>query len=88
MQLNIKSDEAYGLASRLAELTGHSLTAVVTEALRQRLKAEEALREKKAMLRDVLAIAGDIRAELDRTEGEPITSNHDWLYDDETGLPM
>ena len=88
MQLNIKSDEAYRLASKLAELTGQSLTMAVTEALRQRLAAEEKSREKQAMVRDVLALAAEIRAELDKTEGIPITSNHDWLYDDETGLPV
>jgi antitoxin VapB len=40
MQLNIKSDDAYALASELATLTGESLTAAVTEAIRQRLERE------------------------------------------------
>ncbi len=88
MQLNIKSDEAYQLATRLAELRGESLTAAVTAALRQRVQEEEGLREKEAMIRDVKAITAEIRAELDRAGGEPLTSNHDWLYDDETGLPI
>ena len=34
-QLNIKSEDAYRLASHLSELTGESLTTVVTEALRE-----------------------------------------------------
>ena len=88
MQLNIKSDEACELASRLAELTGQSLTTAVTEALRQRLQAEETSREKEAMVRDVLALAAEIRAVLDETGGEPIISNPDWLYDGETGSPV
>ena len=88
LQLNIKSDEAYRLATRLAELRGESLTAAVTAALRQRVDEEERLREKEAMLRDVKAITAEIRAELDKAGGERPTSNHDWLYDDETGLPI
>ena len=88
MQLNIKSDEAYRLASRLAELTGTSLTVAVTDALRQKLQAEEKAREKEAMARDLLAIGAEIRAELDKAGVAPISSNHDWLYDDETGLPI
>ncbi len=88
MQLNIKSDEAYRLATRLAELRGESLTAAVTTALRQRVEEEERLRKKEAMIRDVKAITAEIRAELDKAGGERPTSNHDWLYDDETGLPI
>ena len=44
-QLNIKSEDAYRLASRLAELTGESLTSVVTNALRAELKREETARD-------------------------------------------
>ena len=88
MQLNIKSDEAYQLASRLAALTGESLTTAVTEALRARLAAEEQSREAAAMIRDVRALTAEIRAELDKAGGEPMSSNHDWLYDEETGLPV
>lgn len=88
MQLNIKSDEAYQLASRLAELTGESLTSVVTEALRTRLAEEERKRDREALVRDILAIGAEIRAELTKNGGEMPTSNHDWLYDDETGLPI
>jgi len=38
MGLNIKSDEAHRLAEELARLTGESMTATVTEALRERLE--------------------------------------------------
>lgn len=37
-QLNIKGEEAYALASELAELTGESMTAAVIEAVRMRLE--------------------------------------------------
>lgn len=37
MGLNIKNEETQALAQELAALTGESLTAAVTEALRERL---------------------------------------------------
>jgi antitoxin VapB len=40
MRLNIRSDEAHKLATELADLTGESLTSVVTVALRERLTRE------------------------------------------------
>ena len=83
-QLNIKSDDAYRLASRLSELTGESLTAVVTTALQERLARVQAADDTEARLARVREITADIRARMDK----PLpTSNHDWLYDDETGLP-
>src|SRR4051794_3107933 len=82
-QLNIKSEDAYRLASRLSELTGESLTTVVTRALRSELDREQRLRDKTAMKADLLAIAADIKANMP----SDVTSDHNWLYDDETGLP-
>jgi antitoxin VapB len=82
-QLNIKSEDAYRLASRLSELTGESLTTVVTRALRSELDREQRLRDKAAMKADLLAIAADIKANMP----SDVTSDHNWLYDDETGLP-
>ena len=77
-QLNIKSDDAYRLASRLAELTG-----VVTKALQAELEREERARDREERLRRVREIAADIRHHL----RHPLpSSNHDWLYD-ENGLP-
>ena len=38
--LNIKDPEAHVLASELSRLTGHTLTKVVTDALRDRLNRE------------------------------------------------
>jgi antitoxin VapB len=82
-QLNIKSDDAYVLASRLAELTGESLTTAVTTALRERLEREERLRARAARSARLLAIAADIRSHM---EGPLPPSDHRWLYD-ENGLP-
>ncbi len=82
-QLNIKSEDAYRLASRLSELTGESLTAVVTKALRTELDREQRLRDKAALEERLRSIAGLINANMPND----VTSDHGWLYDDETGLP-
>jgi antitoxin VapB len=82
-QLNIKSEDAYRLASRLSELTGESLTTVVTRALRSELEREERQRDKAALKARLLAIAANIKANMP----DDVTSDHDWLYDAETGLP-
>lgn len=84
-QLNIKSDDAYRLASALSELTGESLTAAVTTALEERLKRLQAAQDIEMRLAQIREITADMRARMDK----PLpTSNHDWLYDDETGLPI
>ncbi len=83
-ELRIESDEAYRLASKLSELTGESLSMAVTAALRRQLAHEEDKRKRIAAVR---ALAADIRAEMLK-DGPLPTSNHDYLYDDETGLPV
>jgi antitoxin VapB len=82
-QLNIKSEDAYKLASRLSELTGESLTTVVTRALRAELQREERTRDREERLRRLRETTADIRRHL----RQPLPgSDHDWLYDD-NGLP-
>jgi|HubBroStandDraft_6_1064221.scaffolds.fasta_scaffold2946938_2 antitoxin VapB len=82
-QLNIKSEDAYRLASELAELTGESLTAAVTTALRERLERERTERNRETRIRRVRAITADIRHHMEH----PLpSSDHSWLYD-EDGLP-
>jgi antitoxin VapB len=82
-QLNIKSEDAYRLASRISELTGESLTSVVIRALQAELAREEHARDREERLRRVREITADIRHHLKH----PLpASNHDWLYD-ENGLP-
>jgi antitoxin VapB len=83
MQLNIKNDEAYRLASRLAELTGESLTAAVTKALRSELAREEHARNVNAEVERMLAMGREIRAHM---KG-PVSSDLSDLYDDK-GIPL
>jgi antitoxin VapB len=80
MQLNIKSDEAYALASKIAEAEGISLTQAVIEALRAReRKQESAITYQKA-----LAICRDTAPRLPGTQLS--IAHGDLLYDD-YGLP-
>lgn len=81
-QLNIKSEDAYRLASRLSELTGESLTAVVTNALRSALEREERSRDTDQEVERMLAMGREIRAHM----REPVSSDLRDLYD-ENGLP-
>jgi antitoxin VapB len=83
MGLNIKNEEAHRLAKELAQLTGESMTAAVTVAIRQRL--DRARRERATGLADrLLAIGKDCAAHLK----EPFRSvDHGELLYDERGLP-
>ena len=81
-QLNIKGEDAYRLASELAALTGESLTAAVTVALRERLERERRERDIETRRRRLTELATEIRAHM----REPVSSDHSWLYD-ENGLP-
>jgi len=59
--LNIKNEETHRLAQELARLTGESMTAAVTEAVRERL--ERVRRERATGLADrLLAIGKDCAA--------------------------
>jgi antitoxin VapB len=82
-QLNIKSEDAYRLASRLAEMTGESLTTVVTKALRTELERQERERGIDAQVQKMLAMGREIRAHM----REPVSSDMSDLYD-ENGLPL
>jgi antitoxin VapB len=82
-QLNIKSDHAYTVANKLSEMTGQSLTTVVTMALDQLLEREERARGREARIRKLRKLTAEIRERL----GDPLpSSDHSWLYDD-NGLP-
>lgn len=83
MGLNIKSEETHRLAQELARLTGESMTAAVTEAVRERL--DRVRRERAVGLADrLLEIGKDCAARLK----EPFRSaNHGDLLYDEWGLP-
>ena len=83
MGLNIKNDEAHRLAQELAALTGESMTAAVTAAIRERL--DRVRRERGVTLADrLLKIGRECAARLK----EPIRSvDHADLMYDERGLP-
>jgi antitoxin VapB len=83
MGLNIKNDEAHRLAEELARLTGESMTAAVTTAVRERL--ERVRRERGESLAErLVAIGKDCAPRLK----EPFRSaDHGDLLYDERGLP-
>ena len=83
MSLNIKRDETHRLARELARLTGESVTAAVTAAVRERL--DRVRRGEAVGLADrLLAIGKDCAARLK----EPFRSaDHGDLLYDERGLP-
>lgn len=83
MALNIKSREAYRLARELADATGETLTAAVTNSLRERLAALRRRRER-AQVRAAVADIQELVASLpDRDERSP----EEILGYDEHGLP-
>ncbi len=79
MSLNIKNEETYRLAQELAQLTGESMTAAVTEAVRERLNRVK----NKGMAERLLKIAKLSAAQL---KGKPLPDHGELLYD-EKGLP-
>ena len=83
MGLNIKNEETHRLAQELATLTGESMTAAVTEAVRERL--DRLRRAKGVSLADRLVEIGkDCAAHL----REPFRSaDHGELLYDDRGLP-
>lgn len=84
MALNIKNEETYRLARTLAEKTGESLTAAVTQALRDRLASLEQADARVGMADRIMAIAADMRARLPDDFFD--IEHGDLLYDDD-GLP-
>jgi antitoxin VapB len=83
MGLNIKNEETHQLARELASLTGESVTAAVTEAVRERI--ERISRARGPSLADRLV---EIGKECAAHIKEPLRSadHGDVLYDDR-GLP-
>lgn len=82
MSLNIKNEDAHRLAQQLAALTGESMAAAVTQAVRERL--DRVRRERGVGLADrLLAIGKDCAAHLK----EPFRSaDHGDLLYDQRGL--
>jgi len=86
MSLNIKNEHVHDLAREAARLTGKSQTSVIEEALEKLLADLEHERRKVGLKEDIMAIAADFQARLTPQDRERLTT--DWLYDDETGLPV
>ena len=80
-RLIVESDDARDLASRLAALTGDSVTDAVTKALRAEVERRE--RDIQAELARMMAAARDIRQHIK----DPVSSDTGDLYD-ENGLPV
>jgi antitoxin VapB len=85
--LNIKNDETYSLARRLADETGESLTEAVTTAVRERLARLELGEGEDVEAR--LAAGRAIAQDMSRRWGpyDPDIDPTAFLYDEETGLP-
>ena len=85
MGLNIKNDETHRLVQELAALTGESLTAAVTEAVRERLERLKREGEGETRLERLRKIAHDCASRL--KEPYKTIDHAELLYDDELGLP-
>jgi antitoxin VapB len=83
-QLNIKSEDAYRLASQLAELTGESLTTAVTTALRERLERERQQRHADQLAAELVEIGRRCAAHLT----PPFSSADHADFYGEDGLPQ
>ena len=84
MGLNIKNDETCLLARDLARLTGESMTAAITVALRERLERERRQRDLNARTEELLAIG---RRCAETLEPGPSAIEHGDLLFDDHGLP-
>ena len=81
MQMNIKNEEAYALATKLAEGSGISLTQAVLEALR----AQHRKLEREAKIEELMEFCGETAAMM---SPEQMAFDIDKeLYDEVTGLP-
>ena len=84
-QLNIRSDEAYALASAMARRTGRTRADVVLAALlsyREAKTGRKMTRKQRAFVDELMALARRCAAVADPS----VTSDHSHLYD-ENGLP-
>jgi len=86
MGLNIKNPEAERLIKQLAELTGETQTAAVTEAVRERIaRVKRAKRPKGALSDELMRIGRECAEALAKGPGKMMDIED--LYDPATGLP-
>jgi antitoxin VapB len=83
MSLNIKNTETHRLARELAQLTGESLTAAISQALRERL--DRLKKHRSGKLSEKLLDIGEACAP--RLKGRHRTKDHGEILYDEKGLP-
>jgi antitoxin VapB len=81
MGMNIKSEKAHQLAKQLARETGESMTAVIEQALEEKLIRLGRHQERAARLRRINEIVAGLPP-----VPPGVTSDHSDLYD-EDGLP-
>jgi antitoxin VapB len=81
MSLNIKNEKTHRMAQELARLTGESMTAAVSEAIRERLERVRG-KSKKGLAEKLMKIA----RETGPLWKKPYVSLEELLYD-EKGLP-
>lgn len=86
MSLNIKNPETYQLVKELAAETGQSMTAAVTDAVRERLDRVRAERDvdHEARVQRILDMAAEIGR---RMPPGYLDQDFDELLYDENGLP-
>ena len=85
MALNIKDEETHRLTSKLAKLTGESLTLAVKTSVKERLERQEKASKRQNRLEWLERLTA-VTAPL-MNDGRTTKELFDELYDDETGLP-
>lgn len=83
MALNIKSDEAHGLARQLAEITESSMTEAVTVALRRTLDEETRTSDPALLIAEIAEVQRFVADLPDRDARSP----DELLGYDDAGLP-
>ena len=86
MSVDIKNEETCNLARELAELTGETMTAAITIALRERLEREQRQRSVEARIEAMMSIAECVARDLPPGPRPSAAEHGDLLYD-EHGLP-
>jgi antitoxin VapB len=85
MGLNIKNPDTYRLVKELAEATGVSMTAAITDAVRRRLDEVRAASGEAGLdIEAALALTADLRARLG---AEYLAQDFEATLYDERGLP-
>lgn len=93
MGLNIKNPRVHELAREAAQRTGRSQTGAIEAALEKFLadlddSRGQRLADRRARLDAVMDDFRRVRLDIDPEQFERReASDHDWLYDGETGLP-